>query len=202
MSTEELDLYKEIAKVSLENYKVEQGRIIEIYKHFVDISDKWSNRRHHINLLYTSVHSSSMFFFFYTYKDKANLTLFDIFMIPLMCIIGICLCIQWHRSLAFFKRLNTAKFKVVHKMESYLPIQCYKEEWDFLKLETKKHVDLTQINQGVALLLALPYLCFLIYFFLVIFIFSPISPYENLNLQNTSIRADFLFNKNKAICTI
>lgn len=43
---------------------------------------------------------------------------------------GVVLCYTWYRLVRSYKDLNTAKFKVVHAIESKLPSSPYDAEWE------------------------------------------------------------------------
>ena len=43
---------------------------------------------------------------------------------------GMILCYTWSRLIRSYKDLNTAKFKVVHEIETKLPLAPYDSEWE------------------------------------------------------------------------
>ena len=47
--------------------------------------------------------------------------------------IGILLCVFWFLSNRSYKILNTAKFKLIHELESKLDEQIFDREWDLLQ---------------------------------------------------------------------
>ena len=47
-----------------------------------------------------------------------------------VAIAGIAISYMWYRLVRSYKDLNTAKFKVVHEIESQLPIAPYDAEWE------------------------------------------------------------------------
>jgi hypothetical protein len=47
-----------------------------------------------------------------------------------VAIAGIAISYMWYRLVRSYKDLNTAKFKVIHEIESQLPIAPYDAEWE------------------------------------------------------------------------
>lgn len=70
-------------------------------------------------------------------------------------IAGIAVCILWIWMIHSFKKLNTEKFKVIHKMEEELPVAPFKDEWE--ALEKVKYHDETKIEMCLPLLFAIMY---------------------------------------------
>lgn len=52
---------------------------------------------------------------------------------PLLVVAGIAICVLWLRGIKSYRDINAAKFKVIHEVESYLPLRPYTEEWDALE---------------------------------------------------------------------
>ena len=46
--------------------------------------------------------------------------------------VGAASCVSWLLYIISFKKLNKAKFDVINKMETQLPAQPFKDEWDAL----------------------------------------------------------------------
>lgn len=46
--------------------------------------------------------------------------------------VGTAICVSWLLYIISFKKLNKAKFDVINKMETQLPAQPFKDEWDAL----------------------------------------------------------------------
>lgn len=59
---------------------------------------------------------------------------------------GVVVCVLWMLFIRNFKLLNTAKFKVINKLEKKLPTEPFKEEWDELQ-KTKKYMDGTNLER-------------------------------------------------------
>lgn len=42
---------------------------------------------------------------------------------------GIAICVMWALTINSYKKLNSAKFAIIHKMEERLPVALYADEW-------------------------------------------------------------------------
>ena len=47
----------------------------------------------------------------------------------IIALAGMVLCFLWYRIVRSYGDLNTGKFKVIHEIESYLPLRPYDAEW-------------------------------------------------------------------------
>ena len=56
--------------------------------------------------------------------------------------------------------MNTAKFKVIHELESVLPVQPYKDEW---KSMSKSHIPLSRVEQWIPAVFAALYTGLLVF---------------------------------------
>ena len=45
---------------------------------------------------------------------------------------GTVLCYLWYRIIRSYRDLNSAKFKIVHEIERYLPLRPYDAEWEYV----------------------------------------------------------------------
>lgn len=122
--------------------------LFEQYKLYVEMSNDLSKRRHQTNQFYISL-SSALIAIFSLVTAKFGLMNHNFLLI--FPILGIILCVVWFTHLQAYKKLNSAKFKVINKIEEKLPCQGFTEEWDILK---KKHYKgLTRIESLIPLIL-------------------------------------------------
>ena len=49
-----------------------------------------------------------------------------------VCVFSMVMCFVWYLTIRFYKKLFLAKFTVLRKIESYLPLDCFKEEYALL----------------------------------------------------------------------
>jgi len=91
----------------------------------------------------------------------------------LLSLMGIFLCASWGSNLASYKRLNHAKFKVIHELEIYLPAKLFTKEDEYLN----GYYTLTKLEKYI------PYFFILLYL-IIILIFSPPLILQLLNKLN------------------
>ena len=101
---------------------------LEIYKTYLEMTDRISGRREKANSFFLAVNTALI-----------ALVAKDIFggnvaahraielLVPLAA--GV-LCYLWHRIIRSYRDLNTAKFKVIHAIEKQLPLRPYVAEWE------------------------------------------------------------------------
>jgi hypothetical protein len=101
-----------------------QDHLLEQYKLYVESAQLISERRLHSGNFFLAINSSLVAAFGITLssfgKHRWNVV------IPLT---GILVSVVWLRVVKSYKDLNTAKFKVIHEMEAYLPAALFKYEW-------------------------------------------------------------------------
>src|SRR6266478_6113911 len=106
---------------------------LEQYKLYVDSSQKLSDRRLSTNNYLLTINSSlltllGLFASLISYHRP-------LVMIP---IAGFLLSLAWFLLLTSFKRLNGAKFDVIHELEGHLPANVFKNEWHLLKIGSRR----------------------------------------------------------------
>lgn len=140
------------------------AHFLEQYKLYVEMADRVSSRRVQIAGLYTSILSALLALLSIT----SNKDLFhgsQSIVLLTLSILGLCLCLAWTVNINSYKQLNKLKFKVIHEMESHLPFQCYRMEWEMLSNDSDlpKYFRLTAIERFVPAIISIPYLCLFIY---------------------------------------
>lgn len=148
-----------------ENYGSDfNAHLLEQYKLYVEMADRVSSRRVQTASFYTSILSALLALLSITSNEE----LFQgpqSFVLLTIAILGLCLCLAWAANINSYKQLNSLKFKVIHDMETHLPFPCYEMEWKILKegKNRRRYFRLTAIEQYIPVILAVPYLCLLIY---------------------------------------
>ncbi len=141
----------------------EQKVILEQYKIFVEMSDRVSTKRGQANMFYISL-LSGIIIATSAIIEKKLFADFSTAINISTSVLGIIICFIWRRTIISFRALNTAKFKVIHEMESHLPFACYDKEWEYLnKGKQNKYTQLTASEVYIPLLLTLPFIALLIY---------------------------------------
>jgi hypothetical protein len=92
-------------------------------------SDKVSERRADSNKFFLSVNSviaGGILFINEKIEHIDNLS------IVFVAIFGVVVCLVWLLTILDYKKLNSAKFELIHRMETDLPVQFYTDEWKVL----------------------------------------------------------------------
>ncbi|RLI71549.1 hypothetical protein DRO97_09755 [Archaeoglobales archaeon] len=126
--------------------------LLEQYKLFVEMADRVSSRRIHTNMFYISLVSGLIT----VISVSREVGLSDSTIIPAISVLGIIVCILWCIHINSYRKLNSAKFEVIHKIEQYLPYSCYHEEWKIL--EKNRYVLLSKIEQFVTTIFVIIFL--------------------------------------------
>jgi hypothetical protein len=101
---------------------------IEIYKIYVEMADRISQRREKANTFFLTVNAALIAFLA---KDAFGTATTPRRMVEcLVPIAAIVLCYLWYRIIRSYKDLNSAKFKVIHELERHLPMRPYDAEWE------------------------------------------------------------------------
>jgi hypothetical protein len=104
---------------------------IEIYKVYLEMADRISERREKANSFFLAVNTALIALF-------ANEAFGSAAASPrpleqLVPIAGCVLCYLWYRIIRSYRDLNSAKFKVIHEIERQLPLRPYDAEWQSVK---------------------------------------------------------------------
>ena len=106
---------------------------IEIYKTYVDSSLRLTELRHSMNRFnLTAV--SGIFAGAWIVISRDNTDPLLGFAVALFAALLVGLVGRtWKLNICYFRDLNSAKFKVIHKMEKSLPVQPFTDEWAIIK---------------------------------------------------------------------
>ena len=135
--------------------------LLEQYKLYVEMTDKVSERRQSANNYLLTVNSILISIFgilsgFGTDVEPHTWVYF----IP---IAGLLVSITWATLIRSYSQLNSGKFKVIHWMESQLPVSMYDTEWRILeKGRGKRYLPFTYVEKFV------PWIFSLIYILLIV----------------------------------
>jgi hypothetical protein len=148
----------------------------EQYKLMVESAEHNSDRRAATHRFYTTMHTSLLTLLTLIAGSGllASVIAEETFFLPLIgvptkaqvpvivgvSILGLFLCLLWSRHLDAFRRLSTAKFSVINRIEQDLPYQAFDDEWKVLK-DAKRHRDLTSLERVVPGVAAFLYLAFI-----------------------------------------
>jgi len=101
---------------------------LEIYKTYLEMADRISARREKANSFFLAVNTALIALLA---KDAfgsgtANPRTLEV----LVPVAAGALCYLWYRIIRSYRDLNSAKFKVIHVIESQLPLRPYDAEWE------------------------------------------------------------------------
>ena len=104
-----------------------EAHCLEIYKTFVEMADRISQRRQSANSFFLSINTAIVGMVGYVGFGNADNVGQEFY--ALIGLAGITLCLLWFFIIRSYKSMNTAKFKVIHEIEKLLPIAPYEAEW-------------------------------------------------------------------------
>ncbi len=142
-----------------ENEELFQDHFLEQYKLYVEMADRISSRRHNANVFFLSLQTGIF--------SLIGLSLTELRMIhpkwilALLTVGLILFCVAWWWIINSYRNLNSAKFKVIGKMEQSLPSSPYwEEEWKALGegKDPKKYLPLTKVEQFLPVIFGFLYL--------------------------------------------
>jgi len=123
----------------------EKSIFLEQYKIITVSADKITEKRQDANKFYLSANSIVLGVIGYL----TTLPLYEIAL--LFSVVGFLISLVWWQNIKSFKRLNSAKFRVIHEMEDYLPARIYKQEDLYLK---EGYYKLTSVEKYMPLIFA------------------------------------------------
>lgn len=135
--------------------------LIEEYKIYVEMSDRISTKRAQSNMFFITIISGLFIALAAILKEGYLIEINRIYIYTSISILGILICLFWNRTILSYKKLNDAKFKVIHELEEQLPFACYTKEWDYLK--ENKYGTLTSFEIILANVLCFVFIVILFY---------------------------------------
>jgi hypothetical protein len=119
---------------------------LELYKVTVEMADRLSARRGVANTFFITLESAL----------SAALGVWigngeDLSMRKAMALVAVSamISILWWIQITSYRNISTAKFAVIHEIEKELSFAPYTREWALIKVEQKRHVDLTKSERFV-----------------------------------------------------
>jgi hypothetical protein len=134
----------------------------DLYKLYLETAEKVSDRRAQANAWMLSVNSAVVALYGYLEgADGPKGHQAWPWAIPLA---GALVCLTWAALLASYRKLNSAKFTVLHEIEAGLPLQPFKRERDVYKASGRW--SFARIERGV------PWTFIVLYMVMVLFALS------------------------------
>ena len=120
--------------------------VLAIWQTCVEVANGVSQRRDTMNNLFVTLNIAVIAAVSWMWDVK---TVF-------LCAAGLVICVVWLLYINNFKRLNTAKFRVIYDLEERLGVTPFKDEWDILK-KTKRYLEGTKLERILPIAFALGY---------------------------------------------
>jgi hypothetical protein len=122
---------------------------LEIYKLYLGMADKISERRQSANSFFLTVNTAIVALVSYVQLGQTAKTGSIFYFV--ISLAGMIICYMWYRLVLSYKQINSGKFKVVHLIEENLPLAPYDAEWDVLGRgkDPKKYLPFTHIEMYV-----------------------------------------------------
>ena len=131
-----------------------QAHLLDQYKLYVEMADRISQRRDQSNRFYAGLVSAIIALLVVMGRFGVSGSSWSIALLA-AGLFGVSLSIIWFINLGSYRALNSAKFRVINKMESQLPYAGYTEEWAYLRPDEgpARYFQLTRIERYVPLLI-------------------------------------------------
>lgn len=120
--------------------------VLAIWQTCVEMANGVSQRRDTMNNLFVTLNIAVIAAVSWMWDVK---TVF-------LCVAGLVICVVWLLYINNFKRLNTAKFRVIYDLEERLGVTPFKDEWDILK-KTKRYLEGTKLERILPIAFAVGY---------------------------------------------
>ncbi len=133
-----------------------EEHLLRQYEIFVNSSENISSKRMTSNNLYLGANTA--LFAVAGYLSVLSKS----FVVIILSFMGIFLCLSWISNLASYKKLNSAKFRVIHDLEEHLPARVFTKEDEYLN----SYYTLTKLERYI------PYI-FIILYGIIIIMFLP-----------------------------
>lgn len=109
----------------------ERDQLLQQYLHYADAALETSSQRIQTNRTFGLILTTILAGLFGLAQGKITLR---IGMTTLLGAgIGLYSCYAWHQSVASYRRLNQARYKILNKIEEELPAPLYRDEWRYLE---------------------------------------------------------------------
>lgn len=141
------------------NEEMFQEHFKDQYLMYVEMADRISARRHQSNVFFLSLQSVIITLLSLSFKEGKNQYIMSI--IPITSFSMVFICVAWWWILRSYRNLNSAKYKVIGRMEESMPASPYwKEEWKELGegKDFRKYLQLTFIEQFLPVIFGIMYI--------------------------------------------
>ncbi len=94
------------------------------------------------------------------YIETKGVSTYDSVIFIFAPFVGIAICYAWYQIISSYRKLNRAKFKMIHEVESKLPISFFEKEWELLGKgkDRKKYYPLSLIERKIPIIFIILYI--------------------------------------------
>jgi len=138
---------------------------LEQYKLYVEMADRVSSRRMTANSFFVTINTALVAFLgIAVAKDETQRLGWYI----AVSLAGITVCTLWYFLVGSYRDLNTAKFRVVHLVETELPLRLYDAEWEMVGRgkSWRLYLPVTHIESKIPIVFAGIYVGLALYVFI------------------------------------
>ncbi len=108
--------------------------LVELYKLYVEMANAVSQRRENANKFFLTLVTTPVALLVLASRENHDLVSNPFAMVA-FSIIGLVVAITWILNLAMYRKLNSAKFKVILDIESHLPQAGFTKEKEHLNAD-------------------------------------------------------------------
>lgn len=124
-----MDIEKVLVGLSQDDYGDSyRNDVLDIYKIYLDMTDRISARREKTNSYFLTINTALVGLVTYLSLSDTSCPIL-ITHLPI-AIAGITLSYLWYRIIRSYRDLNSAKFRIIHRIEKFLPLAPYDAEWE------------------------------------------------------------------------
>ncbi len=109
-----------------------RSHALEIYKLYLDLSDKLSSRRTSVNSFFLTLNSFIIGLLGYGQLGSSSATATPEFY-WIISLLGMTICVVWFKIIHAYKHIMRSKFIVIQRIEQQLPLAAYEAEWQLLR---------------------------------------------------------------------
>lgn len=142
-----MNLFNDSEKTYGDDYR---SHILEQWKTAVEMSNSLSDRRTNMNNIFLTINAILIALITFELEKKSIG----------FAVVGVMICVIWLANLSNYKKLNSAKFKVINELEKKLPANVFDCEWEIVGRgeDGKKYKRMSQIEKLVPCIFMLVYI--------------------------------------------
>lgn len=143
--------YNDGEDLNYENHYLEQ------YRMYLHIFNSNTDRRNKSNEFFLGLNTAIIGVL--GYLETKNLSNSNSVIFIFAPFVGIAICYCWYQIIISIKKMNRAKFQVIHSIEEKLPLSLFKTEWEILGkgLDVNKYRKISSIEKNIPIIFIILY---------------------------------------------